>query len=141
MFAINDLPADFAEDDVQNFLDFAVTKIQLEGFLEISISFLTSAEICLLNAENRQREEPTDILTFALSGPVPMASLGDIYICVEQVCDDYPFGNNRQALFFVLAHGLFHLSGRTHHEAEELLTIREEQAQIVKAYEYSLQHK
>lgn len=134
MFEINDLPVDFDFDDVSAFLGFAAGKAGLKGFLEVSVSFLTAEEMRILNAENRQKDEATDILTFALSGPVPDAALGDIYICPEQICDDYPFGSPRQALFFVLAHGILHLTGRTHDLPEELLTLRDEQAALVLEY-------
>jgi probable rRNA maturation factor len=141
MFEINDLPVEFDIEDVSGFLEFAAEKLDLRGFMEVSVSFLTAEEIRILNAENRQKDEATDILTFALSGPVPDAALGDIYICMEQVCDDYSFGSSRQALFFVLAHGILHLIGRTHELQEELLILREEQASLVLEYDKSQQLK
>lgn len=141
MFEINDLPVDFDLDDMSAFLGFVANRVGLQGFLEVSVSFLSAEEIRILNAENRQKDEATDILTFSISGPVPDAALGDIYICMEQICDDYPFGNPRQALFFVLAHGILHLTGRTHDLPEELLSLRDEQASLVLEYDKSQQLK
>ena len=78
---------------------------------ELSVAIVGTAKIRELNKRWRDKDEPTDILSFPLSG-----SAGEIYINpemtkIEAPKFDRPYGN---FLLFLFIHGLVHLKGYDH---------------------------
>jgi probable rRNA maturation factor len=86
----------------------------------VAIEFVDEERIRDLNREYRQRDEPTDVLSFGIdengasAGP---RELGDIVICPEHTLD----------LREAVVHGSLHLSGMDHEQDDgEMLALQAE---------------
>jgi probable rRNA maturation factor len=83
----------------------------------MSVTFLGRDAMRRLNREHKRHDEPTDVLTFALTDPTG-GILGDIYICPwvarrEARARGVPL---RQELIRLIVHGTLHAVGRDHPE-------------------------
>ena len=89
------------------------------GELHLAIAFVGEAEIHGLNREHRERDRPTDVLSFPIDGAGPAAGpreLGDVVICPEQTED----------LAEAVVHGVLHLCGYDHEtDGGEMLALQE----------------
>jgi probable rRNA maturation factor len=100
---------------------------------ELSISFITSEEMKELNEKYRNKQEPTDVLTF------PMFEdelIGDIYICLEQVnlkARTHKIDKNEQ-LIMTIAHAFAHLLGYDHNNDEEREIMEDFEDFLLKRY-------
>ena len=117
--------------------------------MEMSVSFVSPAEIQQLNNEYRQVDSVTDVLSFPtidlakrvidfdqleesnLNPTTGNLNLGDVIICQEQAAAqarEYGHSLKREICFLVL-HGLLHLLGYDHVESadeEEMTTLQEQ---------------
>ena len=98
----------------------AETAAHLSPATELSMVFTDDAHIRVLNAGWRDRDKPTNVLSFpaAMSGPAG-TMLGDIVLAQETVSreaglEDKPFEHH---LTHLIIHGFLHLLGYDH-EAE-----------------------
>jgi probable rRNA maturation factor len=87
---------------------------------EVSVAFLSDAEITALNREYLDHDRPTDVISFALHGegePV----LGDVYVGVDQALRQAEeLGvEPREELLRLAVHGTLHVVGHDHPEGEE----------------------
>ncbi len=93
---------------------------------ELSVVFVNSARMRLLNARYRGVDRPTDVLSFPLSDSLRQSRrslpqdvslpLGDIVICVPKAsaqADEYGMSFRGEVLR-LLVHGLLHLLGYDH---------------------------
>ena len=110
-------------------------RINLDG--NFSVTFVSDEEIEELNREYREKDEPTDILTFALSdgdefpNPEGEKELGDVFISLESMrrnAREFEVPDDEE-LERLLLHGLLHLSGMDHKSndfsSEEMLLLQE----------------
>ena len=77
----------------------------------LAIDFIDSDAIQALNREHRDRDRPTDVLSFPLDGTGPASGpreLGDVVICPEHTED----------VDEAVVHGVLHLCGYDH-EADD----------------------
>ena len=101
---------------------------------EISISFVSMDKICKLNKEYRQKDSPTDVLSFP--GVDDHKITGDIIICTEvaaKQASEYGHSLDRE-MAFLTAHGFFHLAGYDHQNAgdeKEMIDLQNETLEIV----------
>lgn len=102
-------------------------KLTAEDF-EISITLTNNAAIKELNQRFRNKDAPTDVLSFpqyepgelTLEAILPIV-LGDIVISIEQAitqAKDYGHSLDRE-LGFLTVHGLLHLLGYNHNDMTE----------------------
>lgn len=117
---------------------------------EVDLNFVDNATIQELNAEYRQKNQATDVLTFTLfvDSPVrdqmaslPDVQLGAIYVSLEWALDAvHPqgeTGNNSPVDGFDpyvierVVHGLLHLMGINHDTLEEYNTVVALQRQVL----------
>ena len=116
-------------------LDYFIKRINLDG--NFSVTFVSDEEIEELNREYREKDEPTDILTFALSdgdefpNPEGEKELGDVFISLESMrrnAREFEVPDDEE-LERLLLHGLLHLSGMDHKSndfsSEEMLLMQE----------------
>ncbi len=116
-------------------LDYFIKRINLDG--NFSVTFVSDEEIEELNREYREKDEPTDILTFALSdgdefpNPEGEKELGDVFISLESMrrnAREFEVPDDEE-LERLLLHGLLHLSGMDHKSndfsSEEMLLLQE----------------
>ena len=84
----------------------------------ISVAFVDKAEIKKLNRKFRQKNKPTDVLSFALN---EKDIFGEIIICPEVVKENakkYKVSVKSEILK-VFVHGILHLCGYDHEKSEK----------------------
>jgi probable rRNA maturation factor len=86
----------------------------------LSVELVGEARIHELNRKHRDRDEPTDVLSFPIDGATEVAGpreLGDVVICPEQTAD----------LTEATVHGVLHLCGYDHETDDgEMLALQAE---------------
>jgi probable rRNA maturation factor len=105
------LPAGVVRRVVERVLDGE----RRRGF--ISVTFLGRDAMRRLNAQHKGRDEPTDVITFALRDPAGEV-VGDVYVCPwvaarEARSRGIPL---REELVRLVVHGTLHALGREHPE-------------------------
>lgn len=81
---------------------------------ELSIALVSDAEIQILNRDYRNKDKPTNVLSFPDEGPAPL--LGDIVIALETVMREaaeksVPLEHH---VTHLIIHGFLHLQGYDH---------------------------
>ncbi|HEY9699879.1 MAG TPA: rRNA maturation RNase YbeY [Trichocoleus sp.] len=138
-----DLQAPIATETWENWFQLWVALLEADlpprSAYELSLRLTDDAEVQALNAQYRQKDQPTDVLSFAaLEVDYPQSEemiaamplyLGDIVISVETA--------QRQAsqqehslpyeLGWLAAHGLLHLLGWDHPDDESLIQMLQQQ--------------
>jgi probable rRNA maturation factor len=111
---------------------------------ELSIRLTSDDEIRALNAQFRQQDKPTDVLSFAaLEVDMPQVEdnladsaiyLGDIIISVDMADKQAPeHGYSlRKELAWLASHGLLHLLGWDHPDEASLLLMLDRQEKMLK---------
>ncbi|GLO66610.1 MULTISPECIES: rRNA maturation RNase YbeY [Oceanobacillus] len=118
-------------DLIQRLLDFAAKKEGVTSEAELSVNFVDNKEIQVLNRNYRQKDTPTDVISFAMQesnedemeiigadGPLV---LGDIVISVDKAKEqsiEYDHSLERE-LGFLAVHGFLHLLGYDHMKEED----------------------
>ncbi|KXH87408.1 rRNA maturation RNase YbeY [Sporosarcina sp. HYO08] len=117
---------------ITNVLNHAAKKEGIQRQSEVSITFMSDAEIQEVNAQYRGKNQPTDVISFALEelseGEVAIVSeegmptvLGDIIISIDTAkrqAEEYGHSMEREMGFLAL-HGFLHLLGYDHLTEEE----------------------
>ena len=116
---------------MEQLLNFAAGKEQVEAGCEVSITFVSNEKIQMINREYRDKNQPTDVISFAMEelgeGEIELMGLdmprilGDIIISVpktEEQAIEYGHSFIRE-LGFLSVHGFLHLLGYDHETEEE----------------------
>jgi probable rRNA maturation factor len=127
--------------EVERLINFAAGKLSVEQHSEVSITFVTNDRIQEINREYRDKDAPTDVISFAMEelgdGEVELVGgnmpriLGDIIISVpkaEEQAKEYGHTFDRE-LGFLALHGFLHLMGYDHmtqEEEKEMFTLQKE---------------
>lgn len=105
---------------------------------ELSLRLTNNAEIQELNAQYRQKDQPTDVLAFAaleVDSPrleaIEPLYLGDIIISVEAAQIQAKGHTLEQELAWLAAHALLHLLGWDHPNEEQLLAMLQKQSWLL----------
>ncbi|MCL2815664.1 MAG: rRNA maturation RNase YbeY [Oscillospiraceae bacterium] len=108
---------------------------------EINVEVTDDRKIQKLNKQYRQKDCPTDVLSFSMNEINPengKTQLGDIVISVETArkqSEEFETGLEGE-LMFLAAHAALHLLGYDHEISEEDdFVMREKQKEIAKIYE------
>ncbi|KPL58606.1 rRNA maturation RNase YbeY [Rossellomorea vietnamensis] len=131
---------------VQNILNFAAEKEGIEDESEVSVTFVTNDRIQEINREYRAKDQPTDVISFALEelgedeveiigAEIPRV-LGDIIISIDRTkeqAEEYNHSISRE-LGFLALHGFLHLLGYDHMEEEEEKKMFKRQKDILDEY-------
>ena len=115
----------WSEDFFREVIDSACTHLNLDNkTVELGFYLVTPERSRELNKQHRQKDKPTDVLSFPLNerglekyGILP---LGDIFICLkiaQQQADEVNVPLN-QELARLVVHGLLHLIGYDHPDDE-----------------------
>ncbi|MBC2116662.1 rRNA maturation RNase YbeY [Listeria booriae] len=134
---------------VENLLQFAAEKLNIQNDSELTVTFVDNARIQEINRDYRDKDQPTDVISFALEemgdGEVAITwsedmdvprILGDIIISTEQAeeqAKEYGHGFDREVGFLAL-HGLLHLLGYDHIEDEDEKEMFALQKEVLDAY-------
>lgn len=127
----SDLPS---EQQLQLWLDAAVTPFQSDA--EVTIRIVDEAESQQLNFDYREKDKPTNVLSFPFQQPpgMELPLLGDLVICAQVVSREA--AEQGKALHahwaHMVIHGCLHLLGFDHindaeaeeMEAEEILILQ-----------------
>ena len=122
----------------------AVICVQEEGLdpaqCEISFSFVSPEEIRRLNADFRQKDAVTDVLSFPQYDDIrnpddPQAiCLGDVVICddtARRQAEEYGHSYERE-LVYLFVHSVLHLLGYDHMDEEERREMRTREENVMR---------
>jgi probable rRNA maturation factor len=108
-----------------------------EGDAEVSLTFTDNEGIRVLNAEHRDIDRPTDVLSFPLNDPDCEewdSQLGDVVISLERAAEqaeEFGHGFSREVAFLTV-HSMLHLLGYDHVNSEaEDAEMRRRQREIL----------
>ena len=125
-------------------LNFAADTLNLDTDTEMSVTFVDNDEIQQINAKYRDKNQPTDVISFAIEDSsadelADLASqainelmplnLGDIFISIDKAqeqAEEYQHTFERE-MGFLAVHGFLHLNGYDHmtsEEEEEMFTLQ-----------------
>ena len=109
-----------------------VLKFMDKNDWELSVLFCNNLYIKSLNARYRNKDEPTDVLSFPIgeTGPSGRYMAGDIAISLDALEENTQFFNvsYNEELRRLLVHGILHLAGEDHatNKAEEPMLRKQE---------------
>ncbi|QQZ10829.1 rRNA maturation RNase YbeY [Heyndrickxia vini] len=116
---------------IEDLLNFASKKLEIEDGSEISVTFVTNEKIQEINRDYRGKDQPTDVISFAMEelgedelviqGIEMPRVLGDIIISVPKTKEQATeFGHSFvRELGFLAVHSLLHLIGYDHMTEED----------------------
>ncbi len=135
---------------VNSLLEFAGKHLELPVDTEMSVTFVDNENIQKINKTYRGKDQPTDVISFAIEDEVedelminfdgldePMPrNIGDIIISVDKIASqakeyDHPFDRE---LGFLALHGFLHLNGYDHMDPEDEKEMFGLQKEILEAY-------
>jgi len=133
-------------DLVEHLLQFAYEKEGIQEDSEVSVTFVDNDRIQEINREYRKKDQPTDVISFALEessgeeieivGADMPRVLGDIIISVPKAYEQaHEYGHSFQReLGFLAVHGFLHLLGYDHMTEEEEKIMFSRQREILDEY-------
>jgi len=125
---------------VINVLKTALVKEAIRIESELSVTFVTDERIHELNRDYRDKDQPTDVLSFALNEGDEQISdegmpdlLGDIVISIPRAKSQaIEYGHDFQReLCFLAVHGFLHLIGHDHDSNENEVAMFKKQEDIL----------
>ncbi|MBC1484229.1 rRNA maturation RNase YbeY [Listeria sp. FSL L7-1485] len=135
---------------VENILQFAAEYLKIDEGTELSLTFTTNEGIREINRDYRNKDQATDVISFALEelgeGETEIdwddfdletpKMLGDIIISTEKAEEQaQEYGHTKaRELGFLAVHGLLHLLGYDHMEPEEEKIMFGLQKEVLDAY-------
>lgn len=146
---LGDFETDLSEEILQaaqKVGEYILEYENMEGDFEISLTFVDDEEIQNLNREYRQKDVPTDVLSFpmleiedfdnledlAQFGPI---LLGDIIISMptaKNQAKEYGHSIKRE-IAFLICHSILHLLGYDHIDEDERKEMEKMQSDIMNA--------
>jgi len=134
------------EEKIKEFVSYILTDEYKEEFDKneyyLSLLITTNAQIQEINREYRQKDTPTDVISFAYNETEnfgAMNMLGDIVISIERVKEqssEYGHSDERE-FYYVLCHGMLHLLGYDHIEEEDKVVMRRREEEILSKFNYN----
>lgn len=131
---------------LEEFIQYIGKKEQISENKELSITFVNDEEIRAINKAYRQKDEPTDVISFALletdedeviikDKNLPVM-LGDIIISVDKIKQQsISYGHSfKRELGFLVAHGLLHLLGYNHLTKSDEMEMFQKQNDYLKEF-------
>ncbi len=138
--------------EIDDLLQYAASHLDLPEDTEMSITFMDNNEIQEINRIYRNKDMPTDVISFALEeegeDELPIIfdeefgdsqfprNLGDLMISVERAneqAEEYGHSVDRE-LGFLALHGFLHLNGYDHMTPEDEKVMFGLQKEILDAY-------
>ena len=133
------------EEEIREYVQKVLEKeYESEAPIYMSLLFTGNDEIQVINREYRDKDQPTDVISFAYHETEdfdigPYDTLGDIVISLERVVEqakEYNHSDKRE-LFYVLTHGILHLLGYDHIEEEDKKEMRAKEEEILGRFGYT----
>jgi probable rRNA maturation factor len=133
-------------DMIQQLVEKAAETESVEDGAELSITFVNNERIQEINREYRDKDQPTDVISFAMEdmgegemeivGVEMPRMLGDIIISIprtKEQAEEYGHSFERE-LGFLAVHGFLHLLGYDHMTEEEEKVMFGRQKEILDAF-------
>lgn len=137
-------------NEIDELLQYAADYLKLPEDTEMSVTFMDNAAIQVINRDYRDKDQPTDVISFALEEeteeelpiifddemPAMPRNLGDIMISVERAIEqasEYGHSYDRE-LGFLALHGFLHINGYDHMTPEDEKEMFGLQKEILDAY-------
>lgn len=133
-------------ETIENLLQFAALEERVPKDSEVSVTFVTNKDIQEINRDYRGKDQPTDVISFALEetggdeveiqGADLPPHLGDIIISIEKAkeqAEEYGHSFMRE-LGFLSVHGFLHLLGYDHMTKEEEEKMFSRQKEILEKF-------
>lgn len=116
----------------------AEKKLELDTDYEISVTFVRSRSIHVINRDYRGIDRPTDVISFAIQDDLEdfmeeNKDLGDIFINIDYArkqAKEYEHSYERE-ISFLFTHGLLHCLGYDHMKEDEAKVMFALQDQIL----------
>lgn len=133
------------EEEIREYVQKVLEKeYESEAPVYMSLLFTGNDEIQVINREYRDKDQPTDVISFAYHETEdfdigPYDTLGDIVISLERVVEqakEYNHSDKRE-LFYVLTHGILHLLGYDHIEEEDKKEMRAKEEETLGSFGYT----
>lgn len=103
---------------------------------EISLSFVSEAEIRKLNSDYRDKDSVTDVLSFPLDDDFAIQTnlLGDIIICCKRAIEQAKEYNHsiKREIVYLVVHSMFHLLGYDHIDESDKIIMRNKEKSALK---------
>lgn len=132
--------------EIEKLLNYAAEKECVQAGSELSVTFVTNERIQEINREYRDKDRPTDVISFAMEelgeGEIEIVGeeiprvLGDIIISVPKAreqAEDYNHPFMRE-LGFLAVHGFLHLLGYDHMNEQDEKRMFDRQKEILDGY-------
>jgi probable rRNA maturation factor len=127
-----DLPT---EAELQRVLDAAVTPFQADA--EVTIRIVDEAESQQLNFDYREKDKPTNVLSFPFQCPpgIELPLLGDLVICAQVVAREAAEQQKTLQAHWahMVVHGSLHLLGFDHINDADAEEMEAEEIEILQA--------
>ncbi len=133
--------------DVDRWCRLAVATLRDAGRNgELTLTFVDRAEIAQLNEQHLGTVGPTDVLSFPLDAAVAETVgddvpvlLGDVVICPAVARDQAPAhaGTLDDELALLVVHGVLHVLGHDHADAEETTAMRAKELALLVAHHWA----
>lgn len=149
IFIENETDTEFDFPDYEKVIEQAVRAVaedkKLPEALDINVLIVSSEDIRRINAENRNIDRVTDVLSFpyyeyeepgVFEGDIFEGEeniLGDIILCAERIisqAEEYGHSQRRE-LSFLTVHSMLHLTGYDHMEEADANVMEAEQRRIM----------
>lgn len=123
-------------------INYTAKREKVIASAELSISIVTNEEIKQLNNQYREKNVPTDVLSFPLENAfnenednIPVM-IGDIIISVEKTKEQAERFNHsfERELIFLAIHGFLHILGYTHDTKINEQSMFQKQEAILKEF-------
>lgn len=133
------------EETLKSLLEYTLEIEKMAGEFEVGITFVDDEEIQQLNREYRNKDQVTDVLSFAMSESLEdepeivnedMSLLGDIVIDYQRAriqAKEYEHSELRELCYLSL-HGMLHLLGYDHEREEDKKQMRKQEETILNAF-------
>lgn len=133
------------EEEIRGYVEKVLEKeYDSKAPVYVSLLFTGNDEIQVINREYRDKDQPTDVISFAYHETEdfdigPYNTLGDIVISLERVVEQAKEYNHspKREFFYVLTHGILHLLGYDHIEEEERKEMRAKEEEILGSFGYT----
>ena len=132
------IPEDWA-GKINGVVEICLQEEGVDPKAEVSLLFVDNDAIQQLNKDYRDKDMPTDVLSFPMYEPdeeivdEEEILLGDIIISLERAkeqSEDYGHSLEREVMY-LLVHGLLHLLGYDHMQDDQKQTMRQREEHLL----------
>lgn len=121
---------------------FVLEREEAPDAVELSIAIVEITEMADLNATYRQKDGPTDVLSFPCDDPCPVTGpdepvmLGDVVIAPEvAIAQAIEYGHTvEEELNLLLVHGVLHLMGYDHESDDDAAVMQARERVLLDAW-------